>query len=272
MDVSPVEESGSDKHYSAVPTLSFPSWKSIRGSTFSNSEPALPAAPSFLMAIDLESPKRELTRIEDQDDDQDRDGTPQESSSSASPRIRIKPASRPRSYHQILEDFEYRGSQGSKLGNSYHGDSAFGVDISGSLQTFSDLADSSDEVESPSSAGFSRRQLREVATSPPSSFNRGSPAQRRKEDTARRQKRFSMPALGLQTTPVTARPNVTGEGKSQRISLILSDKEPNGSASSGQVHLIGSKLVAGNKNGNDGYVQGAAAGKLSELLEKTQGH
>ena len=74
---------------------------------------------------------------------------------------------------------------------------------------------------------------------------------RKKEDTARRHKRFSVPAVAIQTTPVTTRPNVIGEGKAKRFSLVL------GRAAG----------VVGHHSHPD-FGHGVAAGKLSELLKR----
>lgn len=242
-------------------TLSgFPSWKSVRASALSPSTSIPPPpTPSVLMAIGVGSPKRELTRIEDYDDDHFEDHSPR----TASPRIRIKPASRPRSYHQILEDFE-RSPNGSKISNNTGLSASMASgEVSASFSTSIDIVESSDDAESPSSVRDPRQPF---ATPPPSAFNsRSSSTPRRKEDTARRQKRFSMPALALQTTPVTTRPNLLGEGKSKRFSLILGGKGGGGSSSSSSVRLTDSC-----EGLEGGYGKGAAASKLQELLGKSQ--
>jgi hypothetical protein len=41
------------------------------------------------------------------------------------------------------------------------------------------------------------------------------------EDTTRRQQQISLPVVGLQTTPVTARAGAKGEGLAKRFSLVL---------------------------------------------------
>lgn len=66
----------------------------------------------------------------------------------------------------------------------------------------------------------------------------------RGEDTVRRRKRFSMPAVAIHTTPVTARPNVIGEGKGKRWSLVLGNL----------------------KSSSSEFTHGVAAGKLNDLL------
>lgn len=74
---------------------------------------------------------------------------------------------------------------------------------------------------------------------------------RKKEDTARRHKRFSVPAVAIQTTPVTTRANVIGEGKAKRFSLVLG-------------RMAG--VVGSHSHPDLGH--GVAAGKLSELLKR----
>ena len=78
----------------------------------------------------------------------------------------------------------------------------------------------------------------------PSVVESSLPSTPRKEDTVRRRKRFSLPAVAIHTTPVTARPNVVGEGKAKRWSLVLGNLKSSGSE----------------------FAHGVAAGKLSELL------
>jgi FYVE/RhoGEF/PH domain-containing protein 5/6 len=56
------------------------------------------------------------------------------------------------------------------------------------------------------------------SSSPISSSRRKQP---RREDTARRSKRFSMPAIGLQTTVVTARTSIESEEAAARLSELL---------------------------------------------------
>ncbi len=97
----------------------------------------------------------------------------------------------------------------------------------------------------------------------------------RKEDTARRNKCFSLPAVALQTTSVTTRSGqAVGGGamgskihqtsRSKRFSLVLGHR---GSHVHGSGYGSKSDLLQRVEGGNE-LVQGAAAGKLSELLGK----
>jgi hypothetical protein len=213
------------------------------------------------MAINLESPKRELTRIDDFDDDEV-DGFIPEHGRGASSRVRIKPASRPRSSHQILEDFARTLGENNNdlLERSV-------ADVAESLSASLDVGESSDEPDSP----FSKSRVARASFASSSFSSYSSP--KRKEDTTRKRQRFSNPALALQTTPVTARSNVVGEGKAKRISLILGSK---GWGSGSSLHLPGGsksdadKDGSGHRNGHDDSDGGGAAGKLTELLRRGQ--
>ncbi|KZT63931.1 hypothetical protein DAEQUDRAFT_679472 [Daedalea quercina L-15889] len=195
------------------------------------------SSPAALLAVDLalESPNRVLTRIEDESaiaDAEDANGAPAVSA------IRVRPVARPRSYVQILEDFHEHahGTPSPSPSRSRYGTSGWDdstLDDSRVLGV--DDGGSSLMLDSPSNAGSSL------------------PLTPRKENTARRHKRFSLPAVALQTSPVTARPNVVGEGNSRRFSLVLG-RSPG-------VH-------APEPNG---FKDGLAAGKLSELLSRVRG-
>jgi hypothetical protein len=212
----------------------FPSWLSMP----SFSSPTQSSTPDALMAI--ESPKRSLHPIDDRDGDENservfrdvdkRAGTP-------TPRIRIKSVTRPRSYHHILEDF-----QGLELGLPSSGGSAH---TSSATQQ---ETDSEAGVETDSIAGSSPQGLTDSQPSTPY----------RNEDTARRHKRYSLPAIALQTSPVTARPNATGEGRSKRFSLVLGGKLSGRQVQSDIQYEVGER---GCNLGN-----GIAAAKLGELL------
>lgn len=202
-------------------------------------------SPSALMVVDLESPKRMLTRIDD-----DEAGVEGGEAGPSVPAIRLKHAPRPRSYVQILEDFQEHGR--ASMGAPQH---SAGPSVSSfSLRT----ADDPDERDEDAS-----REL-----SPASSSYAGSslPPTPRKENTVRRHKRFSLPALALQTSSVTARPSVVGEGSSRRFSLMLG-KGGTLSQTRGTSGERASRLP-----GDDfGRRESVAAGKLSELLGRVRG-
>ncbi|KAI0931186.1 hypothetical protein AcV5_005267 [Taiwanofungus camphoratus] len=202
-------------------------------------------SPSALMVVDLESPRRVLTRIDDEASVEDR------SEGGPVPAIRLKPASRPRSYIQILEDFQE------------HGRSETPPSASPSFSRFSErTAASSQLILDERDEELLSDSLETLADSP--SQKRSSlPPTPRKENTARRHKRFSLPAVALQTSPVTTRPNLVGEGSGRRFSLVLgrgSVRQSEGGE--------GSRLT---KSDTSPLREGVAAGKLSELLGRARG-
>ncbi|KAJ7691928.1 hypothetical protein B0H17DRAFT_1330923 [Mycena rosella] len=157
----------------------------------------------------------------------------------AGERVRVRsPPPRPRSYHQLLEDFE--GITAAVQEDAEEGDDAYAA--SGARpQTVVHLNENEPE--------------------------------RRNEDTARRNKRFSLPAVALQTTSVTARtqqvPARERDGRvpvrMKRFSLVLGTRP----------HLHGGKAQhqseAGGRIEEEGALgRGVAAGKLSELLGRGQ--
>ncbi|KAI8981319.1 hypothetical protein BD414DRAFT_492311 [Trametes punicea] len=192
--------------------------------------------PSALMAIDIESPKRPLARIDDEPSPQD-----ELSSSPSVAAMRVKPSPRPKSYVQILEEFQERGHSPSTSPRA----SRF------SERTLDDTLDERDEdilndeqqVDIRSSAAAEAGQ-------------RSAPASPRKEDTARRHKRFSLPAVALQTSPVTARASA-GDTRGQRFSLVLG--KGGGVAQRQSREESPSRLFPGLRHS-------VAAGRLSELL------
>lgn len=117
-------------------------------------------------------------------------------------RIRRKPLPRPKSYHQILEDFQ-SVQQGRQYGLS--------------LSPSSMLIDSAIEENSESPASEGGEDGGGLPLPSPPSMNHlsqpPSPSpRRRREDTARRSKRFSLPAVALHTANVTARTTSMSSG------------------------------------------------------------
>ncbi|KAJ6568436.1 hypothetical protein DFH09DRAFT_983267 [Mycena vulgaris] len=215
----------------------FPSWLSM---------PSLPLASTTdaLMAIDRgqqrqQNQKYERLRRGDASEFlglHPQDGSDMSHVEMAGERVRVKsPPPRPRSYHQILEDFE---------------DARSGV--TSTVQE--------DEEDEEYSSGSRPQTVVDLSDGPP---------QRRKEDTVRRNKRFSLPAVALQTTSVTARTQQVQEGRhrdgqppvrTKRFSLVLGSrphfsKSEIGGAPKGRIEEEDSELG-----------RGVAAGKLSELL------
>ncbi|KLO20105.1 hypothetical protein SCHPADRAFT_992213 [Schizopora paradoxa] len=76
-------------------------------------------------------------------------------------------------------------------------------------------------------------------------------------------KRFSMPAIALQTTSVTARPNAVGEGQGKRFSLVLGGKQKQPTLHSHDQGLIPEDVSSRLRHG-------VAAARLAELLERTR--
>lgn len=183
---------------------------------------------------------------------------------STQPVIRIKPASRPRSFLQILEDFQEESLQ---------------VTPSPSTSHFSAQTDESvvDIVSPPSSLQPNLRPscgsgVQSVTSFPSATASLPTNSASRNEDTTRRQQRFSLPIVGLQTTPVTARANTKGEGLAKRFSLVLGvGRTIRGSKST---CVDGSSSDQGADRGTvkqSRSTGGIAASRLAELLGRRKG-
>lgn len=219
-------------HFTLSSLLSMPSLQLNSDSTIT---------PSSLMAIKLESPRKAespmrispLPRIEDESIDDTSEGH------SSTPAIRLKYAPRPRSYIQILEDFqEHASSTGSPISTRLSVQSANEAQF---------VPDERDEIACDSRGEDSSSPNTPASSLPPSP---------RKEDTVRRRKRFSLPALALHTSPVTTRPAAVGDGKGRRVSLVL--------GRSSAPSLDGQSSFE--QYDTHGLRDGAAAGKLNEIL------
>lgn len=186
-------------------------------------------------------------------------------------RLRTRPSQvRPRSYVQILEDFE---SQPQYSSMQYAQSS---LDVSSPLE---EEENSDDDDRSLATSTSSKRRtvdLTDLAASDPRHMGQ----MRRAEDTARRNKRFSLPAVALQTTSVTTRTQQSGVigvetrkmgagGKSKRFSLVLNGRN--------QSHIGNNSMIEGSASdipgaqdgaGSNDLGKGVAAGKLSALLGK----
>lgn len=165
-------------------------------------------------------------------------------------RVRLKSSSRPKSFHQILEDF-HQGQHNRQLGifpSSPSGlmDSAIeeNSETSGSEDVGGEAAvEECDDTPLPSPPSM------KWPSQPPSP----SPRKRKKEDTARRSKRFSLPAVALHTTNVTT-----------RITSMTSGSGSSGSGSGGNGDSSGSGSggASGSSGGDTG---GGAMGRLRRL-------
>lgn len=181
--------------------------------------------------------------------------------------------SRPRSYIQIVEDFHRGQRPPSDVILNSEDEDDFGGDHLPSTAP-----------HSPPKAGSAFPQQPRSRRSSRVSFAQQHP--RRKEDTIRKKKRFSLPALAVHTTSVTAHSSPSshhnqgiqhqvansssafphGYKREKRFSLVL------GSASAG---LARSQLAGGvgaeggeDEQGSGDLANGIAAGRLNELLTR----
>lgn len=168
-------------------------------------------------------------------------------------RMRVKSHHRLRSSQQILVDFR---------------------DQAKTRQEGQDDADDADEIEDEED---DEPFEDDVFSSPPQSFP-STPL--RKEDTARRSKRFSLPAVAVHATSVTAR---MAEGVGNMLPQSTTDEQIGESTIGGitaspsrtrrfSLVLAGRNSHYVGKNGNeDGDLgKGVAAVKLAELLKKSK--
>ena len=214
-------------------------------------------------------------------------------------RIRIKTYQRQRvrSYQQLLEDFQQQQEQSHAIRpdllSSKESQSQGQTMIRKAVGMDDKLENGEDEEDDAEGRGGGGEEEQDqpfyapaqtIASSPVSSSRRKQP---RRENTTRRSKRFSLPAVGLQTTVVTARTSIEseeaivvpvtttgGEGGSEdgvgvvvgeegntgllkRYSLVLAGRN------SHQVDGAGSK---GQQHEHGGQAKGLAATRLSELL------
>lgn len=213
------------------------------------------------MAIDKNSPKRTLTRIDDSMDDNVRLNLPNEEgdvqSDSVHPVIRLRPASRPPSFLHVLENFQEESLQATPSPSTSHFSAQTDESIDAPPSSLHPSILLSNNSGAPSLAHLAPGSAPPLTTSPP-----------RIEDTVRRQKRFSLPVVGLQTTPVTARANTKGEGLAKRFSLVLGGgrtvKGPKSSHARGQELDDETEGNAIKQSRSAGH--GAAAARLTDLL------
>jgi hypothetical protein len=159
-------------------------------------------------------------------------------------RVRLKSSSRPKSYHQILEGF-HQSQPNRQLGFP----SSPSALIDSAIEENSESSASEDVGVTAAGEGYDDNPLpsppsMDWSSQPPSP----SPRRRRKEDTARRSKRFSLPAVALHTTNVTA-----------RTTSMTSGSGSSGSGSGGNGNSSGSGGASGGSRGEN---DGGAMGKL----------
>ena len=214
------------------------------------------------MAFEQSIPKRALTRIDDVVDDNveahylsTEDRGEQSESESMHP-VRVRPASRPRSFLHTLENFQEEKLQ-----------------VTPSLSTFhsSPQTDESTDVSTSSRSGLflsNDSGAPSLISLPPAATSPTTFLAPRIEDTVRRQKRFSLPIVGLQMTPVTARANTKGDGLAKRFSLVLGGGRTVRGSNSTRVHGKGLDQGAGEgtvrQSQSTGH--GVAATRLADLL------
>ena len=304
---------------STIGSLSaLPSWLSM---------PSLPVRrvpqPQALMAIDLNSPviepsatmSADLYRMSgpfhDGRNDADGEGVADDEDGEREvQRGRVRKAKehvRVRSTQEILEDFEERGispngdhgssgltqaawprhsDRGQDASSSSAEDSQTEVDDDGDDLIVRDFEDLDDVFLSPPVSPLSKRAL----------FSQVSPrTPYRKEDTARRSKRFSLPAIAVQTQNVTARTSAVGDNEAMvylsevlGLNVVMNESmedsgglqrvaKNRGSSASRRVSLVvgpasGIRRVdeatGSDEDVTGGLRNGLAVAKLNELLER----
>ncbi|KAF5332282.1 hypothetical protein D9611_008166 [Ephemerocybe angulata] len=238
---------GGGRFDDSITSLSkMPSWFSMP------SIPTEPAQPQALMAIDSHhGPDASTFEFE-------RPRSPEEKEPPGV--IRLRPHQKLKSYHEILEDFEAheRGDPFEEVASPAREDPGEWV---------SDVDDEERREEYLRSRLFTPTPPHSLAPSPQTS------PMKRKEDTVRRRKRFSLPAVALQTTQVTARASLVIEDETdetdsetpsrpRRFSLVLSP-----SKSGYGIRNSVSEAVREEDEG-EGAGKSLAADKLSELLNR----
>lgn len=194
------------------------------------------------MSIGIGSPNRALHRIDDREDDNGEEGYANGQPETPIPRMRMKSPRRPRSYYQIPEDFQ-------------------------SAETGLSDAGGSPPMITRQHKGLLRGRTKDEITEEPRTITNSSPSRQsfdepitsRKEDTARRHKRFSLPAVALHTAPVTVQPSPSPAGNQKSLLFVPAGRSGDRQAQS-EVSYDGQRL-ADNEPDNGGVVA-----KLSELL------
>lgn len=232
--------SSSKREFTPSPVRHLPQILLADGNSPSLSPTTLSPSSSRFTARDSiyedEDPDSPTVRVRDQDcyanptldqDSQHQETTPTLRAPISRPiRIRHSVRPRPRSYHDILEDFEVHargGSMASSVATSLgavaeervsriddqgcHG----GVHVGGDVHH-----DEAQEIRD----GFQEEEVHDRIR--PGPHEREPYAHENREDTARKKKRFSLPAVAVQTVPVVAcsTPDLH-RGWGRRFSLVL---------------------------------------------------
>lgn len=183
--------------------------------------------------------------------------------------VKLRPHQKLRSYQDILEDFEAHE----------RGDIDFALQENVSKDDVQDWRASEEEDDLRREEYLrSRLSFAHALPSSLSSTPQTASPTRRKEDTVRRQKRYSVPAVSLHTTQVMARASVVVDDgdavevdnetptRQRRFSLVLSPSKSG--------HKLGNRLsVAGAvreaEEEGEGATRSVAADHLSQLLSKS---
>ena len=263
-----------------IPSLShLPSWLSM---------PSLPVPrqPHALMAIDTTC-SRDIISLDNDNNNIDDVGSETEERERRG-RVRVKSHQRVRSYQQLLEDFQQEQSHAIRLKASQSQVIRKAVGVIDDDDMFEN---GEDEDEDDAEGGRERGVEQDCVDDPfytptqsigssPISSSRGK--RPRREDTARRSKRFSLPAIGLQTMVVTARTSI--ESKEAEVVPVTTTGGGGSSEDGGVVVEVGEggntgllkrySLVLAGRNSHQvdgaghggGQAKGLAAARLSELL------
>ncbi|KAK1230133.1 hypothetical protein PQX77_006780 [Marasmius sp. AFHP31] len=227
--IDPVEEGeddgGGEEEEEEKPFMetSFPSWLSMPSLPLSSfiAGPASIPAPRNVEETQIQtqaqSPRQPVYDLESDNDDEevkDRRRTRVVKTPSSS-------VNRPRSYHQILEDFlsAEQGRRGDPTEGGGGEESAMlnpNPSPNPKLKREVSFAPSL----APSVASSKRHTVVHIPGREQSQMLLGE-VNGRREDTARRNKRFSLPAVALQTTSVTTRTAVQGQGEASSSGSAL---------------------------------------------------
>lgn len=163
-------------------------------------------------------------------------------------RIRLKSLSRPKSYHQILEDFQ----------NVQPGRHHVPQHVPPNLLIDSTIEENSESAASEGGGGRANGQNDSIdlTSTPVMNLQSQTPVPsptRRREDTARRSKRFSLPAVALHTANVTTRATSVSSGLG------------NGSGGNGNNRTSGSGGVGIRNENETKSNQTGAMGRLRRL-------
>ncbi|KAH7885715.1 hypothetical protein F5I97DRAFT_1808565 [Phlebopus sp. FC_14] len=198
-------------------------------------------------------------QLNEHDDDR---VTPEDRGSPITRPIRIRPSqARPRSYHDILEDFSMHDRDVSVPSSV----SSAGTPL-GSVRERAeeDEVQIGDDEPNPGDAFYMQETVSD-GSAELTLQDATDDAMVQREDTARRRKRFSLPAVALQTTPVLARPREEGRlardgdegGAKRRFSVAL------GSGGGGKER---------GKKEKDGGKESTAVGLLMDMLRGRAKH